>query len=318
MASTSGSKRKLPEDNLPGKEYNIPQVEKFVTSEKNAKKDKSRIFYLRNFNNWVKSVLIRMHILQRDYTVLDMCCGKGGDLLKWKEGNISYLVGADIAATSIEQCDTRYNSDRMRGRHRQPLFNAEFHTADCTRVRLRDVYKNPYMRFNIASCQFSLQYCFESAAQAKMMLLNLCENLRPGGFLIGTTIDSNELVCRFRSSTEGDHMCGSSIYSAIPSFNIDDIPLFGAKYNFHLEGVVDVPEYLIHFLLLVRMLEEHNMELVLKQDFHEFFHTRQQFVEDVDLLYRMQALDRQTGEISQEEWDVIGLYLVFAFRKRLQ
>ena len=61
-------------------------------------------------------------------------------------------------------------------------------------VRLRDVYKNPYMRFNIASCQFSLQYCFESAAQAKMMLLNLCENLRPGGFLIGTTIDSNELV----------------------------------------------------------------------------------------------------------------------------
>ena len=46
--------------------------------------------------------------------------------------------------------------------------------------------------------------------------------------------------------------------------------------------------------MLFRMLEEHNMELVLKQDFHELFYTRQQFVEDVDLLYRMQALDRQT------------------------
>ena len=42
----------------------------------------------------MKSVLIRMHVHHRDYTVLDLCCGKGGDLLKWKEGNIMYLVGA--------------------------------------------------------------------------------------------------------------------------------------------------------------------------------------------------------------------------------
>ena len=46
----------------------------------------------------------------------------------------TFLYITDIAATSIEQCETRYNSDKMRGRHRQPLFDAEFHTADCTRV----------------------------------------------------------------------------------------------------------------------------------------------------------------------------------------
>ena len=31
--------------------------------------------------------------------MLDLCCGKGGDLLKWKEGNISYLVGAGMSET---------------------------------------------------------------------------------------------------------------------------------------------------------------------------------------------------------------------------
>ena len=30
-------------------------------------------------------------------------------------------------------------------------------------------------------------------------------------------------------------------------------PLFGAKYHFHLEGVVDVPEYLVYFPLLERL-----------------------------------------------------------------
>ena len=47
-------------------------------------------------------------------------------------------------------------------------------------------------------------------------------------------------------------MCSNSIYSAVPLFDLDDIPLFEAKYDFHLEGVVDVPEYLIHFPLLMR------------------------------------------------------------------
>jgi mRNA (guanine-N7-)-methyltransferase len=30
------------------------------------------------------------------------------------------------------------------------------------------------------------------------------------------------------------------------------LPLFGAKYNFHLEGVVDCPEFLVHFPTLVK------------------------------------------------------------------
>lgn len=48
---------------------------------------------MRGFNNWVKSILIRTY-LPSSATVLDLCCGKGGDLNKWKEGKIKYFVGA--------------------------------------------------------------------------------------------------------------------------------------------------------------------------------------------------------------------------------
>ncbi len=61
-------------------------------------------------------------------------------------------------------------------------------------ARLRDQYKNPARRFHITSCQFSVHYAFESYDRAHMMLRNACENLRPGGFFIGTTVDSNELM----------------------------------------------------------------------------------------------------------------------------
>ena len=55
---------------------------------------------MRGFNNWVKSVLIRTY-LPPSATVLDLCCGKGGDLNKWKEGNIHYLIGAGEGIHSI-------------------------------------------------------------------------------------------------------------------------------------------------------------------------------------------------------------------------
>lgn len=79
---------------------------------------KSKIFHMRNFNNWIKSVLISEYLgkvketlkLGEPLRVLDMCCGKGGDLLKWDKGGITHLIGTDIAEVSIQQCEERYKT----------------------------------------------------------------------------------------------------------------------------------------------------------------------------------------------------------------
>lgn len=73
--------------------------------------------------------------------VMDMCCGKGGDLLKWRKAHIRHLICADIAETSVEQCRTRYEEMKQRNRrerHHQQIFTAEFIKADCTKVRQID------------------------------------------------------------------------------------------------------------------------------------------------------------------------------------
>ena len=65
-----------------------------------ASREQSPIIGLKKFNNWVKSVLIgkfayreRSHPKSRGANVLDIGCGKGGDLNKWKQARIQLYVG---------------------------------------------------------------------------------------------------------------------------------------------------------------------------------------------------------------------------------
>ena len=69
----------------------------------------------RSFNNWTKSMLINEYMdkirraegFRGQVSVLDLGCGKGGDLTKWHKAKVDHVVGVDIAATSIEQCKDR-------------------------------------------------------------------------------------------------------------------------------------------------------------------------------------------------------------------
>ncbi|XP_042901007.1 mRNA cap guanine-N(7) methyltransferase [Parasteatoda tepidariorum] len=319
----------------------------------------SRIFHMRNLNNWVKSMLIKEFAEklkeERDRDkkiVLDIGAGKGGDLLKWKKGGIDYLVCADIAETSVEQCKQRYMEmkDRhKRQRERGYCFDAEFITADCTKQRLKDLYQNPDIQFNIVSIQFAFHYCFESLAQARTMLQNVSECLKPGGYFIGTLPDAYEIMKRLEDAE--DCTFGNDVYSI--SFPSKDIPkLFGAKYDFHLEGVVDCPEFLVYFPAFLKLAEEVDLELLYSTPFADYFDEKQKIKEGQFLLTKMQSLETyppflknqvlmgcddeyyhakeklklitsdkesdkdHVGTLSQSEWEVASMYVVFAFRKK--
>lgn len=316
-----------------------------------AERSQSRIFHMRKFNNWIKSMLIGEAISQvrrakgdqRDaaVTVLDIGCGKGGDLRKYRIGNISRLVCTDIAATSLDQCRDRYQE--MRGGR---MFDCEFVVADSTRTRLRDLYHDPdRLRFDLVSVQFVMHYSFESVGQAETMLRNISENLSVGGFWIGTTTDADQLVARARRN-QSPHF-GNEVYSV--TFADDSVlrpdqrlPLFGCKYDFHLEGCVHCPEFLLHFQTLQHMALRYGLRPVIRQNFAHFFHDKRDTAEGRALLRRMNVMERVTrtaprashspgeyehvdkqlatglrsvGTISRSEWEAITLYLVFAFQK---
>ena len=102
------------------------------------RKTDSSIKGLRSYNNWVKSVLIKKHApSERGFKILDVGCGKGGDLQKWRHQNPSLYVGLDPADVSIQQASGRYREMKHKSRGR--LFHAEFQVKDCFGESLNDV-----------------------------------------------------------------------------------------------------------------------------------------------------------------------------------
>lgn len=291
-----------------------------------SQREESPIIVLRDVNNWVKSVLIKKHA-QQDDCCFDMCCGKGGDMMKWAAVNASYVFGADIADKSIQ--DAR---DRLKNMRSRP-FKCRLRAKDLSRVRLVDepdcipttVETAEIMTFDCASCQFSLHYFFESEPQARTFFQNVTDRLKPGGFFFGTVPDAIHIVSelykhhpRGLRRHEGVSMAfGNGLYKV----DFDQYPApdadFGAAYKFTLKTAVeDCTEYLVHPTVLRQLAAEYGLELVLYENFHEFFLRETEDPKSHGSFLLNKMVFRNRDAVPFDQWEIAGLYCVYAFRKR--
>ncbi|CAJ0566117.1 unnamed protein product, partial [Mesorhabditis spiculigera] len=319
-----------------------------VPQQKIEDRENSRIFYMRNMNNWLKAQLITdiSQRLKRARTprprVLDIACGKGGDLRKWQNAFVSSAVFADVADVSIEQAKGRYDEGQERARG-QGKFPAQFIVADCTKELLAEKYDDP-TPFDLVSCQFALHYSFISEQGARTFLTNCTERLRPGGYFIGTLPDANRIVWAARQGNGEfkNSVCSIKYSNPKEILNGATPPLFGAEFHFTLDEQVNCPEFLCHFPLLVQMLEELDMELVMHMPFPDAINHYKNAPDGLQMMDRMRALELypkdkpsggpddyekaaayqkmfecfKLGTLSLPEWEAVSMYLVFVFKKK--
>lgn len=311
----------------------------------------SMLFHMRAMNNWVKSILIS-DFAKRGDRVLDLACGKGGDLMKWAKRGFTKYVGVDIAQKSLEDAVDRFSKNAQ---NRE--LDVAFVQGDLGEVSLTDDVLHCWSRdipawghratgiepgcFNIVSMQFAFHYMFGDEPRAHRFFQTLHSLLVDGGVFIATTVDPNKVLMKYYQSLGPEDGSGSSgdvrIFDEkqreVCTIRFDEAirhhllgptasneGLFGLRYNFTLrdsdseEGgeAVDAPEYLVPDDLLLRLLKEHGFELLLKQNFHQFILKNTD--KNRSLLEKMKVMNYE-GSISDAEWDIAGLYQVLAFKK---
>ncbi|WVN85801.1 uncharacterized protein L203_100952 [Cryptococcus depauperatus CBS 7841] len=279
------------------------------------RREESPIIGLRKFNNWIKSVLIGKFAHRPRGKVLDIGCGKGGDLNKWKQARIMLYVGIDLAEQSIQQASDRYR------RMGKPGFDGVFFAHDCFSNPISDIL-SPELQmkslYDNVTMQFCMHYAFENAAKARMMIENVSRYLRPGGIFIGTIPCAETLLEKLDSLPDDDEELrfGNSCY-AVQFTERRHKGVYGHEYRFYLEDAVeDVPEYLVDWDNFVSLAMEYRLKLVYKKPFHEILNEEKDSRDFGPLLGKMGVLN-EYGESAMDgdQWEAANLYMGFAFEK---
>ena len=253
----------------------------------------SRVLFVRHFNNWIKAVLINKytHLLGYDLSVLDLGCGRGGDLIKFFQTKVKLYVGADISEESLKNAMERLKKIKTEKFRDNFYVKCFFITEDLSEPNNHLMEKiNSAFRFDLVTCNFSLHYHFQNEQRVRTFLLNVVTRLCDGGYFIGTIIDDNVIVKRLRNRKYKGNLYiddkfkfGNDFYFCQfyqKHFHKKD-GTYGIKYGFYLEDSLDkrdeigqiksVKEYLIIFQEFVNLCKEYDLYLVEKKNFLDFY-----------------------------------------------
>lgn len=179
------------------------------------------LYALKKFHNDVKLKLLCQYAKGAG-RLLDVACGRGGDIMKWSRASIAHAHGIDISHGEILEARRRYESSSVHTR-------CTFDVVDTFGTASYEVGA-PY---NVVSCMFALHYFFETEHILEQFVRNVAANLERGGYFIGCVPDG-ALVRAHDTNTQ--HLTIRKLWQGPPRD-------FGSAYTFALTDTVTSDEH---------------------------------------------------------------------------
>lgn len=215
---------------------------------------------VRASHNRIKSDLITKacaSVAKGKLRVLDLGCGRGGDLFKWEKASteVSEYVGVDVNGAFLEEARRR-TKDLKR-------MKTQFIQADLSVDKLQ-----LDGQFDIVSCQFCFHYFYKSQATLQHFLSLLRRYLRDDGIFIMTTMDGYSVYSHIMQQSK------NGLFTLTPKFNtkvgLDVLRLqeYGIGLNIKLQGEeslilqqYELEEYLVFPDLFTKTMSKHGFLL---------------------------------------------------------
>jgi mRNA (guanine-N7-)-methyltransferase len=267
-------------------------------------RDASVDFGVRAYSNCVKAVLVERHVPRGASRLLDLCCGRGGDLDKFQRQQVQEVVGVDASQAQIEEA--RQRVARMGGSMR-----VELHHQDAAAFSASPHYAYA----DAVSCQFALHYFASTDDRLQSLLRVVSAALRPGGCFFGVTTDAHAMRSAAARAVVRGHagwadalhrvdlspQLVAHIEAATPGLAC------GLGYRFNLaSGLVDASE---EFLVDLHSpaFQQAGLKLQYATNLHDF-------AADAHFA-RLAASFRVPAPLPVLDWGVLNLYTAFCFIK---
>jgi mRNA (guanine-N7-)-methyltransferase len=226
--------------------------------------NKERTENLRKFHNWIKLQLI----LKSDNknNLLDVACGRGGDLIKWSKAKIKYVTAFDSDAHSLYEKNEfdgaikRYSC--MKSIPNMPkVFFWNISAIDPKVLHLINSKDNGRM-YDIVSCQFSMHYFVK---EIDIVLNMISKKLNTGGHFIGTATDGD--LIKATGNVDNDILKVNIISEEMYTFELFSGNTDRETY-FQINGTST--EYFLHKSVLIDKCKEYGLEPVSILNFSEW------------------------------------------------
>lgn len=252
------NKEPIPDENKEDEVY-------YANSTSKISRNNSKTIMLRKFHNSIKDFLIKdSSNLFKEPFVLDLGCGQGGDLHKFKFAKISKYLGIDIYLDNLISPDSgaykRYSELKKNDNN---LFDAYFIYGDVGQnIRNGDFilgnddnyrkvfnvlygndpkYKNSNELqdnvygifengFDIINIQFAIHYLFKNREILDRFITNIVENIKLNGLFIGTTYDGHRVFDLLKDKKKDEFVIG---------YDNDKTPIWRIKKEYDTDTFED-------------------------------------------------------------------------------
>ena len=301
---------------------------------------------LRKLHNFIKTKLIHgvCSSFKKPIKIMDLSFGQGGDTQKYINDDFqcSLLMGIDISSNIDEACKRFYEVEKRNHTKTNGVFfradtSKNIENKECTDIEgiaeeerkhsetmIDILYGNnrpipkEYQHisrkykslaksgFDVISSQFSMHYYFETEETFYGFLENLKENIRVGGYFIGTCYDGNKIFNYFKNKNDvmrriwygediedaddtddeedqyseydyfefKDHL-QNKVFSIKKKYEMDDFlydpeaneNMFGNKIEVFMDSIGQpIDEFLVNFDFFIHVMKENGFKLVIPNE----------------------------------------------------